>query len=115
MNEVDDIYQRICKIAKGAAMMTETEVTIKFDKACSNYIPNRSLEKILHNNLLEAGIDAPTDEEVAYAEKIWESLTKGEKDNYLDLMRGFGYSGDGSEFEGKYYLNQSHRIAKERV
>lgn len=102
VNEVDDIYKRVCKIAKGAAMMTETEVTIRFDKACSNYIPNRSLEKILHENLLEAGIEAPTDEEAAYAEKIWNTLSQGEKDNYLDLMRGFGYTGDGSEFEGKY-------------
>ena len=102
VSEVDDIYKRVCKIAKGAAMMTETEVTIRFDKACSNYIPNRSLEKILHNNLLEAGIEAPTDEEVAFAEKIWNSLSQGEKENYLDLIRGFGYSGDGTEFEGKY-------------
>ncbi len=83
-------------------MMTETEVTIRFDKACSNYIPNRSLEKLLHSNLLEAGIEAPTEEEEAYAEKIWNSLSQGEQENYLDLMRGFGYSGDGSEFEGKY-------------
>jgi aminobenzoyl-glutamate utilization protein B len=102
VSEVDDIYKRVCKIAEGAALMTETEVTIKFDKACSNYIPNRSLEKMLHESLLEAGTEAPTDEEMAYAEKIWESLTQGEQENYLDLMRGFGYSGDGSEFEGKY-------------
>lgn len=102
VSEVEDIYKRVCKIAEGAALMTETEVTIKFDKACSNYIPNRSLEKILHNNLRVAGTETPTEEEVAFAEKIWDSLSPGEKENYLDLMRGFGYVGDGSEFEGKY-------------
>lgn len=102
ISEVEDIYKRVCKIAEGAALMTETEVTIKFDKACSNYIPNRSLEKILHNNLRVAGTETPTEEEVAFAEKIWDSLSPGEKENYLDLMRGFGYVGDGSEFEGKY-------------
>ncbi len=102
INQVDDIYKRVCKIAEGAALMTETELTIEFDKACSNYIPNRSLEKILHENLQEAGIDKADDEEITFAEKLWSTLSDGEKEGYLDIIKGFGYKGDGTEFEGKY-------------
>lgn len=82
--------------------MTETELTIEFDKACSNYIPNRSLEKVLYQSLQEAGIEKPNQEEKAFAEKLWATLSDGEKESYLDILRGFGYVGDGSEFEGKY-------------
>ncbi|WP_339226769.1 M20 family metallopeptidase [Oceanobacillus sp. FSL K6-2867] len=99
---VDDIYKRVCKIAEGAALMTETEVEVKFEKACSNYVPNRSLEQILHNSLQTAGANSPTPEEISFAKEMWSTLTKGEQEGYLELMEGFGYNGDGSELEGKY-------------
>lgn len=102
VSQVDDIYKRVCKIAEGAALMTETEVTIRFDKACSNYIPNVSLGQVLHDSLTEVGAEEPTDEEKEYAKKIWESLRPDEQGSYLGVSEGFGYEGDGSEFEGKY-------------
>lgn len=102
VRDVDSIYKRICKIAEGAALMTETEVSIMFDKACSNYVPNRTLEKILHEKLVEVGVEPFTDEEKDFAEKIWNTLTEDEKNNYVEAMKGFGYIGDGSEFKGKY-------------
>ncbi|MCF6409970.1 M20 family metallopeptidase [Pseudalkalibacillus salsuginis] len=102
IKQVDEIYKRVCKIAEGAALMTETELAIEFDKACSNYIPNRSLEKILYENLLETGIEKSSEDEITFAEKLWYTLSEGEKDSYLDILKGFGYKGDGSEFEGKF-------------
>lgn len=102
VQQVDGIYKRVCKIAEGAALMTETELSIEFDKACSNYIPNRSLEKLLHENLVEAGTEEPTEEENAFAKELWSTLSDGEKESYLDLLKGFGYVGNGTEFEGKY-------------
>ncbi len=102
VKQVDDIYKRVCKIAEGAALMTETELTIEFDKACSNYIPNRSLERILHESLLEAGIEKPDEQEEAYAKRLWDTLSEGEKESNIDILKGFGYIGDGSEFTGKY-------------
>ncbi|WP_210366660.1 M20 family metallopeptidase [Bacillus sp. REN3] len=102
VQQVDEIYRRVCKIAEGAALMTETELSIEFDKACSNYIPNRSLEKVLYESFLEAGIEKPAVEESEFAQKIWSSLSEGEKESYLEILKGFGYKGDGKEFEGKY-------------
>src|SRR5690606_37815914 len=81
--QVDEIYKRVCKIAEGAALMTETEMTIVFDKACSNYEPNRTLEEILYQKLQEAGPIQPTDEEITFAKGIWNSLSKGEKKNFV--------------------------------
>lgn len=35
MTDVQHIYDRVAKIAEGAALMTETTVECRFDKACS--------------------------------------------------------------------------------
>lgn len=115
-HQVKGIYERICKIAEGAALMTETELAIDFIKGCSNYIPNRNLEKILHENLLNAGVSEPTEAEKAYAKQIWNTFSKDEKDFSVDLMRGFGYIGDGKEYEGKYLADSiSPYAAKDEI
>lgn len=100
--QVDEIYKRVCKIAEGAALMTETEMSIVFDKACSNYEPNRVLENLLYDKLQKAGPVQPAAEEKAFAEGIWNTLSEGEKKNFIGGMESFGYSGDGSEFDGKF-------------
>ncbi len=43
MTDVQHIYDRVAKIAEGAALMTQTTVECRFDKACSSYLPNRTL------------------------------------------------------------------------
>lgn len=45
--KVKALYDRVCKIAQGAALMTETQVEIVFDKACSNVLSNSVLEQLL--------------------------------------------------------------------
>ena len=35
-----ELYERVKNVARGAALMTDCELEIVFDKACSNYIPN---------------------------------------------------------------------------
>lgn len=102
VKQVDEIYKRVVKIAEGAALMTETEMNLTFDKGCSNYIPNRHLERILYSNLQDIGAGVPSVEEKAYAEQLWATFSDEEKENYLNMIRGVGYVGDGSEFAGKY-------------
>lgn len=105
VKQAEDIFKRVIKIAEGAALMTETKMTMRIDKACSNYIPNRSLEKVLYESLLDSKCEQPTEDEIAFAKGIWESLTPHEQEAYLGSMRSFGYPGDGSEFAGKYLVD----------
>src|SRR5690625_601353 len=102
IKQVDEIYERVIKIAEGAALMTETEMTMKFDKACSNYIPNRSLEKILYNKLLDSTIEQLTEEEIQFAKKLWESLTPHEKKSFLNSSKNFGDSIYENISKGRY-------------
>lgn len=69
-HQVQEIFERINKIAQGAALMTETELTIDFSKACSNIVNNRVLEKQMDANLQAIPTPVYTEEELAYAKKI---------------------------------------------
>ena len=53
--EMRELYARVVKIAEGAALMTETELTIEFDGACAEYLPNRVLEEALHRHVERIG------------------------------------------------------------
>lgn len=69
-SQVQDIYERVNDIAKGAALMTGTSVNIKFIKACSNTVLNYTLEKVLHQNMEEIPLPEYTQEDIAFAEAI---------------------------------------------
>ena len=97
IKEVDEIYKRIVKIAEGAAWMTETKVKVKFDKACSNYIPNDTINKIIYDKLQLVGITyIYNDEEMEYAKKMNASLTESE---YFSALREINSMYDGSPVE----------------
>lgn len=68
--EAKDLRERVDDIARGAALMTGTKVEIEFVKACSNILPNRTLCKVLQNNLEELGAPTFNEEEREYAEKF---------------------------------------------
>lgn len=97
VKQVDDIFKRIVKIAEGAALMTETKMTMKFDKACSNYIPNRTLGKIMHEKLVQVGPVQHTEEEKQFAKAIWETLNEEQKNSAIDKFAGIADVGDESE------------------
>jgi aminobenzoyl-glutamate utilization protein B len=79
--QVEEIYQRVNDVARGAALMTGTTVEIIFDKACSNVIPNQTLERVLHENLVKLGAPAWTPEELDFARQIQATLTEAERNN----------------------------------
>jgi aminobenzoyl-glutamate utilization protein B len=49
------LFERVKKIAEGAALMTETTVQVEVDKACSNLLGNDPLERAMYENLRAIG------------------------------------------------------------
>lgn len=45
--------------------MTETQVSCRFEKACSSYLPNRTLEAAMYQAVCHYGTPAWSDEERA--------------------------------------------------
>lgn len=78
LKDVESIYQRVVKIAEGAALMTGTKMTVKFDKACSNYIPNHALNVVVNEKLQYFGLPTYNEEEMAYAKAMAATITAEE-------------------------------------
>lgn len=84
MTDVQHIYDRVAKIAEGAALMTETTVECRFDKACSSYLPNRTLENAMYRALSHFGTPEWNCEELAFAKQIQATLTPNDRQNSLN-------------------------------
>lgn len=74
ISDVREILERIHKIAMGAAMMTETEVTMKIEYGCCEMFPNHKFADLAYNNLLEAPPLTYTEEEIRFAKELQATL-----------------------------------------
>lgn len=74
VRDVEAVYARINDVARGAALMTGTEVAIRFEKACSNLIPNVALERVMYRCFEALGVPAFTEAEQRYAAAIAATL-----------------------------------------
>src|SRR5690625_4326122 len=89
VDEVEKIYQRIIKIAEGAALMTETEMELEFDSGASDLIKNRTIDNVMLENYHKLGTPDFAEEEIKFAEKIQETLSKEELNSlWHDSMKG---------------------------
>jgi aminobenzoyl-glutamate utilization protein B len=73
---VEDVFQRVKKIAEGAALMTETEYQIKINTGDYEILVNRAGAKAMHENLLLLGNLSYTEEEINFAKKIQQATGK---------------------------------------
>ena len=67
---IEDTYDRLVKVAKGAAMMTETELEIEFLGGCYNTLNNKVVLDVVHNAMLETELPKWTEEELKFADEI---------------------------------------------
>lgn len=80
LDQVQDIYERMNNIAKGAALMTGTSVEIDFMKACSDVVPNSVLEQVLFKAMTQEALPEYTEEELEYAKAL--CATINDPDDY---------------------------------
>ncbi|MFB0523558.1 MAG: M20 family metallopeptidase [Candidatus Bathyarchaeia archaeon] len=74
-DEVEAIYNWILEIAKGAAMMTRTELKVEFVAGIYNLIPNKTIGELILKNMREIGLPKYTDEDWKFAEEIAKTIT----------------------------------------
>jgi aminobenzoyl-glutamate utilization protein B len=74
--DVTDMFQWVSEIARGAAMMTRTQVEITVDDDTYEVLPNRPLAELMDRNLRLVGPPRFTEEEKAAAKKMQEPLRK---------------------------------------
>lgn len=67
---IDETYNRLVKVANGAAMMTETELEIEFLGGCYNTLPNQVLTELLHDSLIAVGPEPWSKADIAFAKAL---------------------------------------------
>ena len=77
--QAEEIYQRICDVARGAALMTGTQVEIDFASAASDILPNNTLEKVMHENFVALGVPQYDEKEQQFAKDIRATLSEADK------------------------------------
>lgn len=53
--EAAELYERVQNVARGAALMTDCRLEIKFDKACSNLLQNTTLNRVMYAQMQALG------------------------------------------------------------
>ena len=84
--QVKKLYERMCDIARGAALITGTTVDIKQVAAYSNVIENDTLEDIMYENMRHFVPIGYTEEELAYARRFQAVITELDKEGLKDLI-----------------------------
>lgn len=98
--QLEEIYQRVNKIAQGAALMTETELEIDFIKACSNMVCNTTLLKLLQQSLETIERPRYSEEDISYAKEIQATLGNIPNRYAADFNR---YDDEGKRFLKEHF------------
>jgi aminobenzoyl-glutamate utilization protein B len=73
---MNELVERVHKVAQGAALMTETAVEMRIISAVSNVLPNTPLEEALHRIMEELGPPHFDEADKEFATKIRATLTE---------------------------------------
>jgi len=79
---VKDIFERVCDVARGAALMTGTQVEIQQEVGYRNVIPNTTLEGLMQESLELLGLPSVDEEERRFAREIRQTLMDEEKNDH---------------------------------
>lgn len=94
---LSDLYERVNNIAKGAAMMTDTQVEIKFLKGTSNTVLIPALDEVMYNNMCEIPNPVERADDIAFAREIVKTQMPADSipENVFDLKpRNWNKSGN---------------------
>jgi len=85
------IYDWVLDIARGAALMTRTELKVEFIEGCHNYIPNKTIAELIVRNMREIGLPKYTDDDLKFASQIAETVTPEMKNAQLRKSKRPGW------------------------
>jgi aminobenzoyl-glutamate utilization protein B len=84
--QVEELYERVVKVAKGAAMMTETELEIDFLSGTYNTRENSVIRDVITTNMAEIGVIEWTDEEKNFALEMRKSIPDSAFERFLGMV-----------------------------
>jgi aminobenzoyl-glutamate utilization protein B len=73
--DVENYFKWVNDVARGAALMTRTEVSVQIDTDCHEIIPNTPLAEALYQNLVAVGPPEFNADEQEFARRLQQPLT----------------------------------------
>ena len=89
--QVKEVYERVVKVANGAAMMTETELDIDFITACPDLLPNDVLCQLMSDCMEELPRIEFTEDDYSFAKEISKTFSEGQDEIVTNRLRLAGY------------------------
>lgn len=77
--ELDFIYDWVLDIARGAAMMTRTDLKTEFVEGSHNLVPNETIADLIVKNMKEIGLPKYSDDDLDFAEEISQTFSQETK------------------------------------
>lgn len=93
---VENVYQRLVKVARGAAMMTETDLEVEFLGGCYNTQNNHVLAEVVAEAMNEIPQESWTEDEIAFAAALDEKTA----DSALAATKKYGLTPDTHLYSG---------------
>lgn len=81
--QVEEIFERLLKIAQGAALMTETEVEWKVLAGCYDVLPNETIGDLITNNMQEVGPPRYSEDDKKLAGELAATFPAGQKEKVM--------------------------------
>ncbi|MBO3802557.1 MAG: amidohydrolase [Candidatus Brockarchaeota archaeon] len=77
--QVEEIYEWVLEIAKGAATMTRTKLEVEFLEGMHNLVVNRTMAELVVKNMREVGLPKYSDEDLRFASEISKTISSESK------------------------------------
>ena len=92
MVDVREIMDRIFDIARGAALMTGTQVEIEVESGCCELKSSKEFADITNENMIAADLPVYTEEELEFIKKMQPALNQAQISNFQKLFNDPGKS-----------------------
>lgn len=86
-SQVEEIYNWMLEIAKGAALMSNTTYDIDFITGCYDVLPNNVMSDLMLEKLQEAGDMEFTEQEITFAKQLQATFPAGSLDYSFDRLK----------------------------
>lgn len=108
--DVEDISARLLNVAKGAALMTDTQVEMEVLGGCYEYLPNQVLLELTQQNMSEVTLPVYTEEEQQLAARLQQTV-----DQQQVALERRKYLSDTAEettmYEGAMTIEEGKKVA----
>ncbi|MFX0024295.1 MAG: amidohydrolase [Candidatus Hermodarchaeota archaeon] len=85
-HQVEEIYQRLINIGKGATLMTDTKMEIDFQSGTYNTMYNSTVSEVILDSMKQVKPTRFSREDIEFAKKLRESLPPNSMEGYYRLI-----------------------------